>query len=303
MLEPLQLVPRPVERVWGGRRLAETFGRPYPADRPIGEAWEIYGELPVAAGQFKGLTLDELVSRLGPDLVGRAVNSEGGFPLLTKWLDCNDWLSIQVHPDDSLARELTGLPEARGKTECWFIWEGDGELLHGLAPGVQPAEWARREGRAMVDGLARIRPRPGDLLYTAAGTVHALGPGLLLYEIQQSCDLTYRLYDWDRVGLDGQPRDTHREEAVRCVLEVCPPAAQVTADAIRSPFFTVERRSGPARISSDGASFALVMLLGGGTVGNLSLAKGETALVPAALPEFAVKTEGSWLYTRAGGGI
>lgn len=303
MLAPLRLIPRPVERVWGGRRLAEAFGRPYPVDRPIGEAWEIYGELPVAEGEFRGLALDELVARLGPDLLGRGVSPEGGFPLLTKWLDCNDWLSIQVHPDDALARELTGQPDARGKTECWFIWEGEGELLHGLAPGVDPEEWARLEGRAMVEGLDRVRPRPGDLLYTAAGTVHALGPGLLLYEIQQSCDLTYRLYDWDRVGLDGQPRDTHREEAVRCVLEVRPPAAEVRADAIRSPFFSVERRAGEALLTSDGSSFAIVTLLGGGSVGSVAVAKGETVLVPAAVPEFAVKTQGSWLYTTLGGGI
>ncbi len=297
MLEPLRLIPRPVERVWGGRRIAEAFDRAYPKDRPIGESWEVYGDLPVAEGPFRGKTLDELTRSLGPDLVGQELDS---FPLLTKWLDCNDWLSVQVHPDDALARELTGQADARGKTECWFIWEAGGELLHGLAPGVEPEEWARREGRALVDGLGRLRPKRGDLLYTAAGTVHALGPGLLLYEIQQSCDLTYRLYDWDRLGLDGQPRETHPREAVRCVLEVHPPAAEVTATSIRSPFFTVEVRKGEATHSS---SLALVTMLEGGAVGSLSLAKGETVLIPAAVTGCSIKSAGSWLYTTLGGGI
>lgn len=303
MLSPVRLRPRPVERVWGGQRIARAFDRDYPRDRPIGEAWEVYGELEVAEGEFQGRTLDELTGQLGPDLVGRHSDPDQGFPILTKWLDCNDWLSVQVHPDDRLARELTGDPRSRGKTECWFIWEGDGELLHGLASGVELKEWARREGSSLVDGLRRVRPRPGDLLYTAAGTVHALGPGLLLYEIQQSSDLTYRLYDWDRLGLDGQARQTHPLEARRCVLEVVPAPAEVTATSIRSPFFQVERREQGGEVATDGSSFGLATLLEGGTVGDLPAAKGETVLIPAMPGRCRIQTPGSWLYTCLSGGI
>ena len=186
--KPILLEPRVVPRVWGGRKLATEFGRDLGSE-PVGESWEIHGELRV---EGDSTTLDELVETHGQGLLGRGCDPEAGFPLLMKWLDCKAWLSVQVHPDDELAREFTASPQARGKTEAWYVHkaEPDAELIHGLADGVGPEQLKDTDGEQIVSLLKRVRPDQGQMLYTSAGVVHALGPGNLIYEVQQSCDIS-----------------------------------------------------------------------------------------------------------------
>lgn len=282
--------------MWGGRRLAERFGRALPEGAPVGESWEVYGDLPVSGEEA---TLDDLCRRYGREFLGSASDPEGGFPLLVKWLDCHQWLSLQVHPDDERARALTGDPAARGKTECWHVVEAreGAELIHGLRPGVTEERLRRARGRELLELVNRLRPRPGDTLFTPAGTVHALGPGLLLLEVQQSCDLTYRLYDWDRPGLDGRPRPLHREQALRSILESRPPPAVQPEGVVgrlvaACPYFAVEEIVQPVILRPGGRSFEILTLLrGSARVQGETLSAGDSVVLPACLEEIEVRPQ------------
>ena len=267
--EPIFLEAKMVPRVWGGERLAEEFGRELPSE-PIGESWEIHGDLRVE-GSDK--TLDQLVREQGEALLGTRVDGSAGFPLLTKWLDCKAWLSVQVHPDDELAREFTGDPQARGKTEAWYVHKADenAELIHGLSEGVSPGQLEGAEGEAILPLLSRFRPHPGQLLFTAAGEVHALGPGNLIYEVQQSCDLTYRFYDW------GRDREIHPDRAAQCVKRSRPTNGRVSERLLSCPYFQMELVQGPERWEVGPESF---QILAATTEVRLGWADGETTLRP-----------------------
>lgn len=203
------LEPQYRERVWGGQRLK-------PQQPPIGEIWCAFGESRVLNGPATGSTVDALTAACGRALVGEAVASRfpGRFPLLIKLLDCADWLSVQVHPNDEQAERLEG-PGHVGKTEAWhFIEAGPGAIIMaGTRPGTSPGDLVRaiRTGR-ILDVCPSIAVHPGETYLLHAGTMHALGPGLVLYEVQQSSDITYRVYDWDRPASDG--RELHIEQAV-----------------------------------------------------------------------------------------
>ncbi len=295
MLAPIALKPRPESRVWGGRGL-EKLGRALPAG-PVGESWEVHGELVVVGGDWAGRTLDELVRELGPALLGPGCESDS-FPLLAKWLDCHDWLSVQVHPDDHLARELSGDPRQRGKTECWFVRSAEPEarLVHGLAAGTRPEDLTC--DRSLVDLLDYRPARAGDVFLTPAGTVHALGPGLLLYEIQQSSDLTYRLYDWERPGLDGLPRPLHWTQALEVLRRVppylAPPIPEGTVGAVRvnTPFFVVEELTGERAWTPE--RFEILTAFEGeaeleSRAGSERVADGEARVLPATVGRIKVR--------------
>jgi mannose-6-phosphate isomerase len=213
----LPLTPQYRERVWGGQRLQVSGGAV-----PIGEAWIAYGQSVVSAGAVQGQTLDDLLRTNGPELLGESVGApagrqsgtQAGFPLLIKLLDCADWLSVQVHPDDAQARSMVG-PGERGKTEAWHMLQAapGAEILAGVKAGTTPAQLAQaiRDG-TVLEVAERHHVEAGDTVFIPAGTLHALGPGLLLYEVQQSSDTTYRVYDWDRPASSG--RALHLEESV-----------------------------------------------------------------------------------------
>lgn len=302
MLEPLLLVPRPESRVWGGRGL-EQLGRSLPSG-PVGESWEVHGDLPVARGPHAGRSLDALVRELGADLLGMPGDS---FPLLAKWLDCHQWLSVQVHPDDQRARELSGDASQRGKTECWFVRAvaGEARLIHGLLPGTRPEQLY--PDRRLLDFLDYREVRENDVFLTPAGTVHALGPGLLLYEIQQSSDLTYRMYDWDRPGLDGRPRPMHFEQALTVLRQVppflAPPVPDGTVGAVRvnTPFFVVEDLLPGEHGWTPARAELLTAFRGHGTLhwqgGRVELEDGRALVLPASLGPVQVRSEGHLLRT------
>jgi len=228
-LYPLLMNPTLHTRVWGGRALETRYHKPLPTHAPYGESWELHDTTPVANGALAGRSIIDLTRTYGADLIGADADPALGFPLLVKLLDCNDWLSVQVHPDDALAGKLEGEP--RGKTEAWILLAAapGAQIVVGIEPGTDAAglDAAIRENR-LEPLLSYQTVSAGDVVYMAAGTVHALGPGVLVYEIQQSSDQTYRLYDWGRMGLDGKPRPLHIEKSLRAArLGIKPPMSRL----------------------------------------------------------------------------
>lgn len=206
----LQLVPLYDPRVWGGQRL-----KPSP-EKPIGEAWVVYECNPIASGRFAGRTLADVAAERGVALVGRHAFERTGsrFPLLIKLLDCADWLSIQVHPNDEQAIRLEG-PGQFGKTEAWHVLEAEegAQLIAGVRPGTSAEELAQAIRDGSIETFSQYHTvHAGDTIFMPAGLMHALGPGLLLYEVQQTSDLTYRVFDWNRPASAG--RFLHIEQSV-----------------------------------------------------------------------------------------
>jgi mannose-6-phosphate isomerase len=288
----LPLTFRPVYQtlVWGGRRM--TRWRSDLPEGPIGESWDLAdhdrGMSVVAEGPLAGTTLRELTRRHGAALVGDSY-AGGDFPLLIKLIDANDRLSVQVHPDDDLARELKVGP--RGKTESWFMVADGGELFVGIRPGCTRERFAEalRCGR-LAEELNRFPGRDGDSFFIAARTVHALGAGCLLYEIQQTCDVTFRIDDWGRVGLDGKPRPIHVEESLQTIdftqaiggpaqAPAVPHQAGGTVRCLaRCAYFTAEERKAASTSGGGEGRCSIVVCISG--EGSLSTAAGAVKLTP-----------------------
>ncbi len=218
--EPLRFTPLYQERVWGGRALDAVFGRPLPAGRPIGESWEIVdrpeAQSLVRGGPWQGWTLRRLLAEQAAAVMGPRWPARRPFPLLVKWLDCHERLSLQVHPPAAVATELHGEP----KTENWYIAHTaqDAELIVGLRRGVTRPEFERALADGTVEACVHHFPvAAGDSILVRSGEVHAIDAGNLILEIQQNSDTTYRVHDWGRVGLDGRPRQLHIAESLRSI--------------------------------------------------------------------------------------
>ncbi len=214
-LYPMAIKPRFDERIWGGDTLATRLGKDAPRDKPIGESWEVYEENTVLNGSYAGQTIGELRATMGRELTGH-VSPDELFPLLTKLIDAHDVLSVQVHPDDRFARAQ--LHQPYGKTECWYIIAAapGAALTYGFSRDSSPDEYTRLVAEGRLDEILRsLTVRPGDVVYIPAGTVHAIGAGIVLYELQQTSDVTYRIYDWNRRDAAGKPRELHVDQARR----------------------------------------------------------------------------------------
>jgi mannose-6-phosphate isomerase len=300
MMPPLILRPLYRRYIWGGRRFATALGRELPPGDDYAESWELVDrgadQSVVAAGPLAGTPLGTLVRDRGRELLGRRA-PQPAFPLLFKFLDaCRD-LSVQVHPDDARAARLT--PPDFGKTEAWYVVDAvpGSRIYAGLAPGVDAAGFAAalREGRC-AEVLHAFEARPGDCIFIPAGTVHAIGGGLLVAEIQQSSDVTYRLHDWGRTGPDGKPRPLHVEaglEATTRLGPVEPVRATTTADpAVRrlvsSAYFLFDEVEPPAswQVGGDDGCHFLAVLSGSVRFAAHPelppLGRGGCVLVPAA---------------------
>ncbi len=222
-LGPFRLEPVFLPKVWAAPHIAGSLGPVLDAPERTGEVWlasDRHSITKVIGGPWNketdGLGLDEVCTRWPADLFGPDHADPGGFPLLIKILSVGDWLSVQVHPDDDAARSLENEPW--GKSEAWLILgaENDAEIVMGLKPGSdrEAVQQAVAQGR-MTEVLANVVARENDVFHLPAGTVHATGPGLTIFEIQQASDVTYRFFDWDRSGDDGKPRDLHVEKALQ----------------------------------------------------------------------------------------
>lgn len=212
-LYPLGLEPQEREAIWGGDALVTRYGKPGDPHAMIGESWECWDQNRVANGELRGASIAELRVRLGRDLLGDADPAQI-FPLLTKLIDARQPLSVQVHPDDAYARRVEH--QAVGKTESWYVLEAqpDATIVLGWNRKTSRGEYLERVRDGSLGALLRHVPaRAGDVFHLPAGTLHAIGAGIVLFETQQASDLTYRIFDYNRPGPDGKPRALHVDKA------------------------------------------------------------------------------------------
>lgn len=300
MSEPLFLQSVMQEKIWGGTKLRDEFGYEIPSDK-VGEYWAISahpnGVSTIKNGRFAGMGLDQLYAE-HRELFGNS--SEPVFPLLTKILDANDWLSVQVHPDDHYAMEHEG---ELGKTECWYVIAADegAEIIYGhnaksreeLRQQIEKKEWDKL--------LTKVPVKAGDFFYVPSGTMHAIGSGILILETQQSSDTTYRVYDFDRKDAKGNLRELHLEKSID-VLNIGAPAnsrpVTVKADdltstlLVASDFFAVYKWEVSGKVDIEKtAAYLLVSVLAGRGVLTVDgetypIAKGDHFILPSDVEEW-----------------
>ena len=305
-LYPYVLEPTLAPAIWGGDALAKRFGKPGDPAQRLGESWECWDENRVANGALAGKRLAELRAELRDALTG-PIDPAHTFPVLTKIIDAREALSVQVHPDDAYAQRVEGQPN--GKTEAWYILDcrPGAELVLGWSRDTSREEYEQR----VADGtlgeiLRRVPVRPGDAFYLPAGTLHAIGAGIQLFETQQASDLTYRIFDWNRVGADGAPRELHVAKAgdvldFRATFPGAVPPLAYTADGlertllIADPRFLVERvtvRRADAYVETDGRPLTLTATGAHVRVdtedASAVLEPWQTVVTPAAAPRIAL---------------
>ena len=219
-LTPARIEPQFRPRIWGARSLAPLFPEKTELAEPIGEVWLTGDDCTFATGPFAGRKLAEVWPEMPPEWAGRRLATQAAFPLLVKFLFPEEKLSVQVHPDDDYAQQHEAAAGGLGKTEMWYAMTArpGAEVMVGLKPGTTPEAFRR----AIVDGtveewLERIPIRSGDAIFVPAGTVHTIGPGLVLCEIQENSDITYRVFDYDRLTAEGTPRPLHIEQALEVI--------------------------------------------------------------------------------------
>ena len=301
----LHFVPLYQTRVWGGRRLETYLGRALPDDKPYGESWELVDrekeQSVVDARTMAGRSLHELWSqdRVGTFGAAYANHPSPRFPLLIKVLDCADDLSIQVHPPAAVAKQLHGEP----KTEMWYVAQCDegAKLYAGLKRGVtrESFEAAISDG-SVADCVHALQPSAGDSLFVESGRLHALGKGMLIYEIQQNSDTTYRVFDWNRVGLDGLPRELHVEESMQCIdfndIEPSLLKAGASRQLASCDLFKVTRRSRGDGYAVASDRFRLIVPITATKWAGEDLPPGMLSLLPAsAVIEGIGEPDGEWL--------
>jgi mannose-6-phosphate isomerase len=305
MDRPLRFTPFMRPMVWGGRRLGEALGRPLTPGQHFGESWEV-SDHPihhsvVASGPLAGRSLRELMETERGALLGKAAAAHAVFPWLIKFLDAEDWLSVQVHPDTEAARQL-GSNEA-SKMEAWFVLAAapGSRIYAGLAAGTDEVRLRDALARGTVaECLHHFEPRPGDSVFLPAGTVHAVGGGVLIAEVQQTSDATFRLFDWNRVDAGGTERLLHVDEALASIhwdqgpikpyhVELAGTCA-VRKELVRCPFFHVDfrRETEPFAVGGEGRIQVFLVLRGigrwGGSKADEEIRTGQVWVVPAAMP-------------------
>lgn len=302
---PLRFEPIYQYRLWGGRRLADLLSAPLPDDEPIGEAWLLSDRADhasvVADGPLKGRTITQLLESEQEQMLGKLAGKFARFPLLLKFLDARDTLSVQVHPTDQQTQYLPA--GETGKTEAWVVLEaGSGSRIYaGLKPGTTPGnlQESLTDG-TVADHLASFTPKHGDGILIPAGTVHSLGD-VVVFEVQENSDVTFRLCDWDHVDAkSGKPRPLQVEQAMACIdfsqaaLSPVPPVIEESEPVLRERLFTCKhfglwRISGnlPFGVGVAGTARVLVCLAGGGHIehagADYAFGKGDVLLLPASV--------------------
>lgn len=296
---PYVLDPKLTTAIWGGDELVTQFGKHGDPNAKLGESWECWDTNRVIDGPLEGSTVADLRAKLGPQLLGD-LDPSRIFPVLTKIITAHDWLSVQVHPDDAYAQRVEHQPN--GKTECWYVFSAEpgAQLVLGWTRDTSRAEYERRVADGTLgDILRKIPVAAGDAIFIPAGTVHAIGAGIVLFETQQASDLTYRMFDWNRVGADGKPRELHVAKAADVLDYRAGTTGALNHVAyhfegldrtalIGSARFTVERvtaTSEPASIATNGRPLIVMSLDAKLDVCcndvTASLTPYQTALVPA----------------------
>ncbi len=310
---PIQFQPILKEKIWGGQQL-KTFLSKTDKDLPFGESWEIAdlpnGQSVVTQGELKGQALGEVISAFAKAVLGAPVVDRFGenFPLLIKYIDAADDLSVQLHPDDALAEALHG---GKGKTEMWYIMKAapGAQLIIGFEDDMTPEKFDASVANGTVnDHLQYIDVKAGDSFFIQAGLIHAIGKGVVLAEIQQTSDITYRVYDYDRAQPDGSLRELHVENARKALTYTNPDNYILTHDPTKigaqvlkhCPFFKTDiivLGTSPYTIDRQESFTVLMVVVGKMTCIHddnvYELALGETVLIPAACTSVQVEGEGA----------
>jgi len=310
---PLLFNPVYKERIWGGRKLQQKFGRKLP-DGKIGESWDIAchpnGMSVINNGIYKGRTLSEIIEERGADILGAVADKEevARFPLLIKILDASDVLSVQVHPNDQYA--AVNENGEFGKSEMWYILDAEpgAVLYYGIRAGTTREDFKKAiiEGR-LESYLERLEVKKGDVIYIPAGMVHAIGAGIMICEIQQNSDTTYRVYDWNRKGADGKPRELHIEKALDVIdFDGKYPREKVKGLALyeqggRRTFYVACEHFAMEKLEINGSMdentdgnkfFTLTAVEGMGEIcysgGSQFFSAGDSILIPAALGSYSI---------------
>ncbi|RLK00300.1 type I phosphomannose isomerase catalytic subunit [Tenacibaculum discolor] len=309
----LRFTPILKRKIWGGKKLNQLFHKNSDGSN-IGESWEISDvdgdESIVSNGNLKGRTLRSLLKEYKYDLVGNYVYKTFGkqFPLLIKFIDAKEVLSIQVHPDDDLA----GLQESYGKTEMWYVMQADEEasIIIGFKENSSKEEYIQHlDNKTLLSILNVDKVTKGDVYFVPPGRVHAIGAGLLIAEIQQTSDITYRIYDWDRKDIDGNYRELHTEKALKTIdfsakntyKTTYSKQENVASQVVTCPYFTTNILPVKGKKEVDLSrkdSFIIYMCVEGEVTFFYNnqqeiIRKGETILVPACIDKVEILSEGS----------
>ena len=315
----LKLIAPCKDYLWGGNRLREEYGKKLDSDK-IAESWELSchkdGQSVISGGEFDGKTLSEFIEVKGKAVLGTNCERFEYFPILIKLIDAKDNLSVQVHPSNDYAMRVEG---EYGKTEMWYIVDCDegAELLYGFKHEITKEEFARRiADNTLLEVTNNVPVHKGDVFFIEAGTLHAIGKGILIAEIQQNSNTTYRIYDYGRVGADGKPRQLHVDKAVD-VTVLTPPKYPTTA--VGNPlridgavmtllreceYFTVSKLEldGTARLEADSSSFNSLLVLDGeaeiSTAGeSVKAKKGDSIFITAGTGRYTVSGKGEIIIT------
>jgi len=305
-----KLAPAFKDYLWGGVKLREVYGKKCDYEK-VAESWELSthpaGQSRIVGGEFDGMALGDYVKRMGTPAVGTNCGKFEDFPVLIKFIDAKDPLSIQVHPSDEYALEVE---KEYGKTEMWYVMdcEPGASLYFGVNREVSREEFARRiEDNTLLEVLQKVDVHPGDVFFIESGTIHAIGGGSLICEIQQNSNCTYRVYDYGRVGADGKPRELHVEKAL-AVSKLAPSDTSDKQGAEESipggsvkklaacKYFTVRRYKveGQVRLELDGSTFASVVVTEGsgslaGAENTVDFGPADSLFVPADAGEVTIK--------------
>ncbi len=320
---PMKLNPICKDYIWGGTRLKEDFEKKTELDK-VAESWELSchkdGPGVIANGRFEGMTLPDYLEQHGRSVLGSNAARFENFPILIKLIDARDNLSVQVHPNNDYALRVEG---EYGKTEMWYIvdCEPGASLLYGFDHPIDKIEFAKRiQDNTLLEVTNRVPVKKGDVFFIEAGTLHAIGAGILIAEIQQNSNTTYRIYDYGRVGNDGKPRELHLEKALD-VTSLCPPSRNpgpmgtprseqgaektllATCDYFTTDAVTIEEE---ANFTCDETSFQALLFLSGsatirwtedGVAETLSVKKGDTVFIPAGVGAYTVTGKTELLFT------
>lgn len=313
----LKLTPAFKDYLWGGTRLRDDFQKDCDFDK-IAESWELSchkdGPSTIANGEFKGLTLSEYIDKAGKSVLGTDCEKFENFPILIKLIDAKDNLSVQVHPDNEYAQRVEG---EYGKTEMWYIVDCDegATLLYGFKDTITKDEFAQRiADNTLLEVTNAVPVKKGDVFFIQAGTLHAIGKGILIAEIQQNSNTTYRIYDYGRVGKDGKQRELHVEKA-KDVTDLCPAKAYPEAPVEQKDGYTSKLLSScdyfttyavdvdsEAVLEADEKSFLSLLILDGECEitadDTVKAKKGDSIFVPAGTGKVIVNGKCKAILTR-----
>ncbi|MBR3623377.1 MAG: class I mannose-6-phosphate isomerase [Selenomonadaceae bacterium] len=327
MYYPMKLLPALKEYIWGGRRLINEFHKETDLDN-VAESWELAsraeGESFIANGRFKGLSMSEFVKKVGKKALGSRAERFSTFPLMVKLLDAKETLSVQVHPSNEDAKKFPG---AEGKTELWYIIDAasDAKLLYGVNKAMNRDEFANHiKDGTLLDYCNYVNPKKGDVMLVSPGTLHAIGAGVLLLEVQQNSNTTYRVYDYERRGKDGKLRQLHVKEAVQ-VANLTPPKRNTmilnplpsVGDAVRTEignnehfrsehislkgnaeFFVGEKSFQTFTVIAGNLTIKLMEAFDADDEGALNLSQGDTVFLPANMGKFYIDGDAEFILSE-----